>query len=82
MIRVIVVYDISSDKVRNRVSETCLDYGLDREQYSVFTGQLKSTHIRELTKLLRSQLSNGQVQLIPIGADDWKRRIVIGEKPT
>lgn len=82
MIRVIVVYDISDDGVRHRVSETCLDYGLDREQFSVFTGRLKAIHIRELTKLLRAQLRSGQVQVIPVGADDWNRRVVIGEKPT
>jgi CRISPR-associated protein Cas2 len=82
MIRVMVVYDISDDSVRHRVSETCLDYGLDREQFSVFTGRLKSTHIRELTKLLRLQLHCGQVQVIPISADDWGRRIIIGERST
>lgn len=80
MIQVIVIYDISDDGVRHRVSETCLDYGLDREQFSVFTGRLKSVHIRELSKLLRAQLQTGQVQVIPVSADDWQRRIVIGEK--
>ena len=80
MVRIIVVYDISDDRVRTRVSETCLDYGLDREQFSVFTGRLKQTHIRELTKLLRKVLEAGQVQIIRVAADDWQRRIVIGEK--
>jgi len=80
MIRIMVVYDISADQVRHRVSETCLDYGLDREQFSVFTGRLKSTQLRELTKLLRSITKEGQVMILPVGAEDWERRVIIGEK--
>ncbi len=79
MLRVMVVYDISDDKVRTRVSETCLDYGLDREQFSVFTGQLKPTHLKEFTKLLRSIISSGSLLIVPVGADDWKRRVIIEE---
>lgn len=78
MIRIIIVYDISDDAIRHRVSETCLDYGLDREQFSVFSGRIKAVHARELTKLLRTQVHSGQVQVIPVSADDWQRRIVIG----
>jgi CRISPR-associated protein Cas2 len=48
MLRVVVTYDISSDKLRKRVSDCCLDYGLDRQQYSVFTGLLKPIHVRAL----------------------------------
>jgi CRISPR-associated protein Cas2 len=80
MLRVMVVYDIGDDRVRYRVSETCLDYGLDREQFSVFSGRLKPTHLRELTKLLRSITRDGQVMILPVGAEDWGRRVIIGEK--
>lgn len=80
MLRVMVVYDIGDDKIRHRVSETCLDYGLDREQFSVFTGRLKPTHLRELSKVLKSIARHGQVMLLSIASDDWDRRVVIGEK--
>jgi len=79
MIRVLVVYDISDDRARLKVSEKCLDYGLDRTQYSVFTGMLKPTHVRELAKVLRSMVKDGQVLILPVGAEDWQRRIQIGE---
>jgi len=79
MNRLVVVYDISCDKARKKVSDTCLDYGLDRHQYSVFSGRLKPTHIRELAKLLRSLAGDGSITIIPISADDWEKRIQIGE---
>lgn len=79
MIRVVVVYDISDDHQRRRISETCLDYGLDRQQYSVFAGRLKPTHLRELAKVLRPMAKQGQIILLPISADDWDKRITIGE---
>ncbi len=79
MIRVVVVYDISDDKVRKKVSDACLDYGLDRHQYSVFCGLIKPTHLRELAKLLRPLIKQGQVTLIPISADDWEKRVELGE---
>jgi len=79
MVRVLVIYDISNDRVRLKVSEACLDYGLDRAQFSVFTGMLKTTHIRQLAKELRRLAGDGQVMILPIGAEDWERRVVIGE---
>lgn len=78
MIRVLVVYDISDDKARKKVSEACLDYGLDRHQFSVFFGILKPTHLRELAKVLRPLLKEGQITLIPVSSDDWDRRIELG----
>lgn len=79
MLRVLVIYDISDDKARHRISETCLDYGLDRQQYSVFTGLLKPTHVRELAKTLKRVTRQGQVIVLPVAADDWERRTIIGE---
>lgn len=80
MLRIVVIYDITDDKERKKISETCLDYGLDREQYSVFTGVVKPTHLRQLAKLLASIAQTGSVILIPVASDDWERRICIGEK--
>ncbi len=79
MIRVLVVYDISDDKARKKISDACLDYGLDRHQYSVFSGLLKPTHWRELVKVLRPFTKDGQIILIPISSDDWDRRVELGE---
>lgn len=35
-----VIYDISDDKIRNRVVSKCKNYGLDRVQKSAFLGNL------------------------------------------
>lgn len=80
MIRVLVTYDISNDKARRKISETCLDYGLDRTQYSVFSGQLKPIHVRALAKAIRPLLKDGHVLIIPIASDDWDNRQEIGEE--
>jgi CRISPR-associated protein Cas2 len=79
MLRVIVTYDISNDKARKKVSDCCLDYGLDRAQYSVFSGTLKATHVRALAKALGELVKEGHVMIVPIAADDWDRRMEIGE---
>jgi CRISPR-associated protein Cas2 len=81
MLNLIVTYDITSDKARKKVSECCLDYGLDRQQYSVFCGRLKPTQIRALAKALGPLLSDGHVMIVPVAADDWDKRIELGETP-
>jgi len=43
-----VVYDITSDKTRNRVIRFCKDAGLYRVQKSVFLGDVESNRIDEL----------------------------------
>ncbi len=80
MIRVVVMYDIADDKERLRASEMCLDYGLDRHQYSVFTGKLKPTHLRELAKKLRAATQQGRITLVPVQADDWERRVEVNRE--
>lgn len=79
MLRVIVTYDIPNDKARRKVSECCLDYGLDRQQYSVFTGRLKPIHVRALAKALRAHIEAGHIMIIPVSSDDWEKRTEIGE---
>jgi len=78
MLRVIVTYDIANDRVRKKVSDSCLDYGLDRTQFSVFSGVLKGTQIRALAKALKLLVDEGHVLIIPIAADDWTKRMEIG----
>jgi CRISPR-associated protein Cas2 len=79
MLHVIVTYDIREDRLRKKVSDCCLDYGLDRQQYSVFAGMLKPIQIRGLAKALRPFVKEGHVLIMPIAADDWARRIEVGE---
>lgn len=75
----LLVYDIPDDKIRSRVADICLDYGLDRIQYSSFLGDLERTHQEELMIKLAKRLGKqpGNIQLFPICETDWRGRKVI-----
>ncbi|BAJ64866.1 MULTISPECIES: CRISPR-associated endonuclease Cas2 [Anaerolinea] len=77
----ILVYDIVDDRKRTKIADVCLDYGLDRIQYSAFVGWLIPAKQQELFTKIRRILgkSPGNVQLLPICADDWKKRRVIDQ---
>ncbi len=70
----LVIYDIENDRKRGKIADACLDYGLDRVQYSAFLGKLKPLYRRELHLKISAILdkSVGNVQLIPICETDWK----------
>lgn len=75
----LVVYDIPHDRTRSRVADLCLDYGLDRIQYSAFLGTLTRTHQEELMLRLKRLLGKreGNIQLFPLCQKDWQARQVI-----
>jgi CRISPR-associated protein Cas2 len=75
----VVVYDISDDAKRAKVADVCLDYGLDRIQYSAFLGKLSPNHQEELMLRMKRVLGRkkGNIQLFPLCARDWQGRQVI-----
>jgi CRISPR-associated protein Cas2 len=77
--RCLVVYDISDDARRTKVADVCLDYGLDRIQYSAFLGSLSAGLQDELMLKLKKTLGRkaGNIQLFPLCAKDWQGRKVI-----
>jgi CRISPR-associated protein Cas2 len=77
--RCLVVYDISDDGKRTKVADACLDYGLDRIQYSAFLGSLSTNHQEELMLKLEKVLGRktGNIQLFPLCAKDWQGRRII-----
>jgi CRISPR-associated protein Cas2 len=81
MMNVLLVYDITDDRVRTKVADTCLDYGLDRIQFSAFAGRLTRNLQEELVMraehLLRKGMGGGKIQLIPICAKDWAARLEV-----
>jgi CRISPR-associated protein Cas2 len=80
--RCLVVYDISDDARRTKVADVCLDYGLDRIQYSAFLGSLSATYQDELMVKLKRVLGRkaGNIQLFPLCSKDWQGRQVIENK--
>jgi CRISPR-associated protein Cas2 len=84
--RCLLVYDIPDDSIRTRVADVCLDYGLERIQYSAFLGELAATHQEEMLLKIRARLGQkaGNVQLFPLCDRDWRQRrtIIQDERPT
>ncbi|MGH2523770.1 MAG: CRISPR-associated endonuclease Cas2 [Anaerolineales bacterium] len=83
----LLVYDIPDDGKRAKIADVCLDYGLDRIQYSAFLGPLLPTHQEELMLKLKKVLGKrpGNIQLFPLCRTDWEARRVLvqreGEMP-
>jgi CRISPR-associated protein Cas2 len=73
-LRTLVMYDIEDDRVRYRVSEACLDFGLERIQFSVFRGKLNRNKREELLMRLTNLLDDeqGKILIQPMCEDDFK----------
>jgi CRISPR-associated protein Cas2 len=68
----LVMYDIEHDRVRYRVSEACLDFGLERIQFSVFRGKLSRNKREELLMRITNLLGEeqGKILIQPMCEDD------------
>ncbi len=77
--KILLVYDITNDRVRTKIADFCLDYGLDRIQFSAFLGDLSRNRQEELMLRIEERLGDhsGKIQLYPICDKDWRARIEI-----
>lgn len=80
--RCLLIYDISHDGTRTKVADACLDYGLERIQYSAFMGELSWTHQKELLLQIKRRIGKHEVnvQLFPLDDKSWTSRRVIEQK--
>ncbi len=78
----LVIYDIPHDGTRQKVADACLDYGLQRLQYSAFAGNLSRAHQRalfqEIARRVRRRAAN--VQLFPLDEQSWQARRVLQQE--
>lgn len=67
-----VLYDIPDDGVRTKIAEVCKDYGLERIQFSAFSGALTRNMREELFLRLRDTLGArpGKILLQPVCEKD------------
>ncbi len=74
----LLVYDISDDRIRTKIADACLDYGLDRFQYSAFYGNISRNYQEELFLKVKRLLGNkaGNIQIFSICNKDWQKRLV------
>lgn len=77
----LVIYDIPDDGKRAKIADACLDYGMDRIQFSAFLGSLRKTHQEELFLRIKKILGKkpGNIQIFSLCIDDWKNRQVIDQ---
>jgi CRISPR-associated protein Cas2 len=80
--RCLLIYDISHDGVRAKVADACLDYGLERVQYSAFLGELSWIHQKELLLQIKRRIGkhDANIQLFPLDEKSWTSRRVIEQK--
>ncbi len=75
----LIIYDIPSDRLRSKVADICLDYGLDRIQFSAFLGEINHNRREELLQKIKRQIGRKQanIQLFPICDKDIRLRRTI-----
>jgi len=56
----LVTYDIVEDKIRTKVADTLLNYGLQRLQYSVFLGRIKPHLYKAIKKKILNLIDDKQ----------------------
>ena len=76
-----VIYDISENNIRNKVSKKCKGYGLYRVQKSVFLGDLNSNERDSLTieceELIDAEKDS--VYIFPMDEQSFKKVKLIGQ---
>lgn len=74
--KTLLIYDIENDRLRLKVADACLDYGLQRIQFSAFFGEISANRTEELLMRIRRLAGDLQcrVDLFPICDSDLKRR--------
>ena len=80
-VSLVLIYDIEDDRLRTRVADVCLDYGLDRIQFSAFFGKLNRNRRQELALKVKNELGgeNGRVRIIPVCEEDLKDMWVLDQ---
>jgi CRISPR-associated protein Cas2 len=78
---VLMLYDIEDDRLRGRVANICLDYGLVRIQFSAFLGKLNRNHREELTLRLSKEVGTAlaRLRVIPLCQTDFETMWVLDQ---
>ena len=80
-VSLVLIYDIEDDRLRTRVADVCMDYGLERIQFSAFFGKLNRNRRQELALKVKNELGgeNGRVRIIPVCEEDLKDMWVLDQ---
>jgi len=79
--RTFVIYDVVENRVRTKIADTCLDYGLERIQYSAFRGDLSANRRQELALKLKDRFgkAEGCIHILPLCEKDDAAVIQLGK---
>lgn len=74
--KAILIYDIPDDRLRSRVADMCLDYGLHRIQYSAFFGEMSHNRQEEIVQKIKRHAGKKpiSVHVFPLCDNDFARR--------
>lgn len=59
----LVIYDIPDDRLRSKVADICLDYGLERIQFSAFFGEISRNRTEELLQKIKRRAGKRAVNV-------------------
>ncbi|MFQ6089576.1 MAG: CRISPR-associated endonuclease Cas2 [Methanosarcinales archaeon] len=78
----LVIYDISDDKKRTRLSKKLFSFGLTRIQYSAFKGELNPHDRGVLVKKVKRYLSSDRdsIYVIPLCKKCFRLVDIVSEK--
>jgi len=75
----VITYDVSDDKIRNKISGILEDYGI-RVQYSVFECWFEGEDLNKVIRLLEKELNNkGNIRIYHLCKSCFGKAIGIGE---
>lgn len=80
-VSLVLIYDIEDDRLRTRAADICLNYGLERIQFSAFFGKLNRNRRQELSLRLQRELGakSGRIRIIPVCEQDLKEMWVLDQ---
>ena len=81
MTRVLVIYDISDDRIRSRVAKILENWGLSRIQKSAFAGKLQRARIKDLARKLERIIDKDTdiIHIVPLQPREWYNAVVLGK---
>lgn len=80
-VSVIVLYDVEEDRIRTKLADLCLDYGLARIQFSAFLGKINRNRRQELCLRIQALIGSksARVRIVPVMEDALREMWVMDQ---
>lgn len=80
----LVCYDITDNRLRKKIADLLIYYGLTRVQYSVFIGYVAATHFEKMKDEIRLKIDElgvdtDSIIFMPLHEDQIKTMIIFGK---